>query len=192
MIKQKTFNRILAVGAVLLAVLLLVSHGYNDIIVTTRHGINFWDILLDGDFFAFYELNRCESGNWVYAKAQGCAYNILVYVIFALWNLPLYLLERFAGLDVMNTVPCLIYAKLLPVAAMAVTVVIVKKILETMDVPQEQHNFLLYLYGSSAMVMSVIFLYAICYKKCYYFSIILNKNYISATISSIQEFFLRR
>ena len=32
-------------------------------------------------------------------------------------------------------------------------------------------------------------IYANCYKKYYYFSILLNKNYISATISCVNTFF---
>ena len=156
--KTKLVKHAITWSTIFVLLLLLVSHNYNDLLVTTRHGINFWDILLDGDFLAFYELNRCESGNAVYNAVQGCAYNILVYITFAIWNLPLYLLERFAGLDVMNSIPCLVYAKLLPVTAMAVTVIILKKILETMEIPKKQHNLLLYLYATSSLLVSVIFI----------------------------------
>ena len=128
--RTRKFEMVLWICTICLFLVLLVSHAYNDIIVTTRHGINFWDILLNGDFLAFYDRNVTASGNTVYSDVQGCAYNILVYIVFAIWNLPLYLMERFASVDVMNSIPCLAYAKLLPVAAVAITAVIVKKILE--------------------------------------------------------------
>lgn len=156
--KQKTFERILLAGAAALAVFLLVSHNYNDILATTRHGINLWDILLDGDFFAFYDVNRCRPGNVYYSRIQGCSYNILVYVVFALWNLPLYLLERFADVDVMNSIPCLVYSKLMLVAALGITVAILKKILEALEIPQKKHRLLLYLYATSTVMTTIIFL----------------------------------
>lgn len=156
--RTRKFEMVLWICTICLFLVLLVSHAYNDIIVTTRHGINFWDILLNGDFLAFYDRNVTASGNTVYSDVQGCAYNILVYIVFAIWNLPLYLMERFASVDVMNSIPCLAYAKLLPVAAVAITAVIVKKILEELHVSKDQHSLLLYLYVSSTLLTTVIFI----------------------------------
>jgi len=158
MIKTKKFELALCIGTVLLACVLLVSHTYNDLLVTTRHGINFWNILKDGKFLEFYKVNRMASGNVYYDVVQGCAYNILVYIVFAIWNLPLYLLERFAGVDVMNTIPCLVYSKLLIVAGMGITVLLLKKILEDLKVPETCHSLMLYLYGSSTLLLTVIFI----------------------------------
>lgn len=143
---------------VCLLFVLLISHTYNDLVATTRHGINFWNILKDGKFLEFYEVNRMASGNIFYAKVQGCAYNILVYIVFAIWNLPLYFLERFAGVDVMNAIPCLVYSKLLVVVCTAVTMYILKKILEEFELPKEHLLLTLYLYVSSTLLVSVIFI----------------------------------
>ena len=156
--KSKKLWWALWIGTGLLAFVLLWSHTYNDIVVTTRHGINFWNILLDGQFLRFYKANVIASGNAFYGAEQGCAYNILIYFVFALWNLPLYLLERFAGIDVMNAVPCLVYSKLLVVAGLAVTVVLLKKILEELNVPEQYHNLILYLYASGTVLITGVFI----------------------------------
>lgn len=156
--KTKNFERALWVGTALLACVLLMSHTYNDIVVTTRHGINFWDILLRGEFLDFYTQNVAASGNVYYNAVQGCAYNILVYIVFAIWNLPLYLLERFAGVDVMNAVPCLVYSKLLIAVCMGITAFLMKKIMEDMKVPEKQHGLMLFLYVSSSLLLTVVFL----------------------------------
>lgn len=153
--KKLEWGVLILTAAMMLTILL--SQTYSDLLITTRHGINFWDILFDGDILAFYELNQCNSGNAVYTRTMVCSYNILVYVVFAVWNLPLYLLERFAGVDVMNAIPCLVYSKLLIVAAMVVTVFLVKRILEDMDVSEKRHNLILYLYVTSTLMVSVIF-----------------------------------
>lgn len=145
--------------AILLFVL-LISHTYNDILATTRHSINFWSILGQGKLLAFYELNCCPPGNNFYTTFQVCSYNILVYLVFAVWNLPLFLLEHFTGLDVMNNIFCLIYSKMLVVTATGVTVVILKQILKNLHIPENKHRMLLYIYGSSSLLISVIFITA--------------------------------
>ena len=63
MIKSKKLWWALCIGTGLLAAVLLVSHTYNDIVITTRHGINFWNILLDGKLLDFYKVNVLPSGN---------------------------------------------------------------------------------------------------------------------------------
>lgn len=160
MIKSKKFEWALYIATALLMLLLLVSHVYNDILVTVRHGINFWDNLFAGDILKFYNLNVVRSGNNYYTDIHRCAYNILVYIIFAVWNLPLYLLERFFQVDVMNNVACLVYAKLMLVAGVMVTVWILNRMLASLGVPQKSRKLLLYLYTSSSLMMSVIFINA--------------------------------
>lgn len=156
--KEKTFFSVLWTITVVLMVLLLFSHTYNDIVITTRHGINFWSILKNGDFFQFYQVNILESGNEFYSATQSCAYNILVYLVFAIWNIPLALLMAFTNIDVMNNVWCLSYAKLLPILALLVCAWLVKRILDLLRVPEKKQHMLVYLFFSSALVISVVFI----------------------------------
>ena len=158
MVKSKKLLWALSIGTALVAFVLLWSHTYNDIVVTTRHGMNFWNILLNGQLLDFYKVNIIASGNAYYGAEQGCAYNILIYVVFAIWNLPLYLLERFAGVDVMNAVPCLVYSKLLVVAGLVATVFLLKKIMEDLDVHEAYRDFALYLYASCSVLVTIIFI----------------------------------
>ncbi len=158
MIKTRKLELAVCTCSFLVCLILLISHTYNDIVITTRHGINFWNVLLEGKFLDFYKVSRIASGNDYYTAVQGCAYNILVYIVFAVWNLPLYLLERFAGVDVMNAIPCLVYSKLLVVACTAVTAAILRKLLEALHVSKEHHSLMVYLYLSSTLLVTVVFL----------------------------------
>lgn len=160
--KQKVsiFEIVLYTLTGLFLFILLISHIYNDILATTRHGINFWTILGQGNLLDFYELNQCPPGNFYYTTVQRCSYNILVYLVFAIWNFPLFLLERFAGVDVMNSIFCLIYAKMLVVGAAGFTVVIMKQILKSLQIPENKHRLLLYIYGTSSLLISIIFITA--------------------------------
>lgn len=148
---------VLWAGSFGLMLLLLLSHTYNDILVTAQHGINFWNILFDGDITHFFELNYVASGNNYYSAVQGCAYNILLYIIFAIWNIPLALLSAFTSVDVMNNILCIAYIKLLTVAAMVASVIILQKIFALLDVNKEQYGLLSLLYLTSTLMVSVVF-----------------------------------
>lgn len=148
---------VLCLSSCFVMALLLFCHTYNDILVTAQHGINFWNILFDGDILHFFELNYVASGNNYYTMVQGCAYNILFYVIFAIWNIPLALLSAFTNVDVMNNLFCIAYIKLLTVAAMIVSVIILRKILLLLNVDKEQHDFFTFLYLTSSLMITVVF-----------------------------------
>ena len=157
---KKNVPLIVFVCTISMFVILLVSHAYNDIIITTRHGINFWYILKSGELFDFYNVNRVASGNDIYADVQGCAYNILVYIVFAVWNLPLLFLEIFANVDVMNSILCLVYSKMLVVACLVITALVLRKILSVLEIPKENHSLILYLYVTSSLMVTVTFITA--------------------------------
>ena len=137
--------------------LLLFSHTYNDILVTAKHGMQFWKILFDGDILHFFELNYVASGNEYYSAVQGCAYNILLYFVFAIWNIPMALLSAFTNVDVMNNIFCIAYIKLMTVAAMAISVVILGRILRLLDVDRKNHGLLAFLYLTSSLMIAVVF-----------------------------------
>ena len=134
---------ILLLSAVIMAIALF-SHTYNDILITTRHGINFWSCLLEGDFFDFYKVNVCASGNDTYTVIQRCAYNILVYIVFAIWNFPLFILERFFSVDVSNNILCIVYSKMLVAVGLAISAIILKKILAFLCVEKKQQFLFIY------------------------------------------------
>ena len=141
--------KIMIVATIVVAVLLLFSHTYNDIVITTRHGMNLWDILFSGHFIDFYECNITVSGNTYYTVLQSCAYNILIYIVFAVWNIALVLLEKFAGVDVMNNMFCLAYSKLLIVTVALLSAKLVSRILELLDTSETDRKYFIYLYLTS-------------------------------------------
>lgn len=144
--------------AIILMIFLHFSHSYNDILVTAQHGMNFWKILFDGQLVHFYEVNYLASGNDIYCQVQGCAYNILLYVIFAVWNIPLALLSAFTNLDVMNNVFCIAYIKLLTVVAMIWSVVVLRRILRLLGVEENGLELFSFLYLTSTLMISVVFI----------------------------------
>ena len=159
--QNKTLQRFLIFGLIFVAGILLVSFTYGDILITTRHGINFWNILFNGRILHFYQDNIVPSGNLYIATENTAAiYNFLVYFVFAVWNFPLWLLERFADVDVMNNIFCLIYMKLLPVCATLLCAKIIGKILKETGATQERIKFTQYLYLSSTVILTNVLITA--------------------------------
>ena len=156
-LQNKTVQRILNCGLLILAGILLVSFTYMDILWSTRHGINFWNILFNGRILHFYQDNAVASGNLYQATYTLAAiYNFLVYLVFAVWNFPLWLLEKFAAIDVMNNIFCLTYMKLLSVCATLLCAKIIGKILKEADATKEQIKFTQYLYLSSTVILTSV------------------------------------
>ncbi|MCR5484203.1 MAG: hypothetical protein K6F09_01295 [Clostridiales bacterium] len=149
-----TLEKVLWIGTILLTALLFVSHNYNDLLITTRQGIDLWKIILNGDYIRFYELNRTPSGNDVYQVVQGCAYSFLVYLTVAVWNIPIAILERISDVDVMNNRICLCYEKGIILFGVIITAVLIKKLLEDFGVGKKESNIAMLLYFSSAELMS--------------------------------------
>ena len=146
------------ISLLLLLIVLFWSHNYSDLLLTTRHGINFWNILFDGQIHNFYHINITESGNVYYPDVNSCAYNILIYIIFAVWNIPLAILWKITSIDIMNNLLCLAWAKLLPVTAAVICARLVWLILEDLDVSKSRRQFATYLIFSSAILISAVFI----------------------------------
>ena len=82
---------------------------YADITVTSRFSLIFLDSLFDGSPLSFYS-NALASG----IAPEGAVYDIGMYIIFAVWNLPVWILQKTARLNAMS-VGALLWVKLLPV-----------------------------------------------------------------------------
>ena len=146
-------ERFLWISLFFIFMILFMSFNYSDLIITTGHGINFWDILTNGRIVHFYEDN--SSAPYVSISTGNCVYSFLYYIVFALWNFPLWLLGK-ASVDVMNNLPCLMWAKLLPVLAVWTTMKLIQRIMKTMGVSQKQIKLAVYLYLSSSMILTSV------------------------------------
>lgn len=139
----------------LIAITLFVSHSYNDIIITTRHGINLWYCLFDGKILNFFSYNAgIISGNDFFMIPQNAIYNFFIYVIFAIWNFPLWILENFAHVDVMNNFYCLIWSKTMIIFFLAISAQVLKKICIELKMNSNLVNWIVFYYLSSAFVFS--------------------------------------
>ena len=70
---------------------------YADITVTGQYGLVFLDSLFDKKLLSFYS-NALASG----IAPEGAVYDIGTYIIFGIWSIPIWILNKFTGVSVLS------------------------------------------------------------------------------------------
>lgn len=141
-------------------VLLFVSHLYGDIVQTTRFGMNLWDSIAQGRFTQFYIDN--EYGmveNRIYGGPQSPMYDIFIYILLAVWGLPLVIAEKL-GVDVMNSTLCWMWMKALIVLATGGVLLLVARMGQVLGLGKEKCRWMQFYLASSVMVLCPVFVMA--------------------------------
>lgn len=100
-------------GLAAVASFFFMSHP--DIWETANHSYVFLECLFSGQFLDFYEVVAAHE-NWYY-YINGANYNILIYIIFGIWELPVFIIHQLFSLPLdesfmihwAKAVPCFFY-----------------------------------------------------------------------------------
>lgn len=96
---------------ILISFLGFISFVYSDIADTTRNGINVWVLLFDGKLKDFYVYcSDCQISRY-FGYTAVCSYDMPIFFVFAIWDLPLYIYEKVTGLYALDNLFCLLWAK---------------------------------------------------------------------------------
>ncbi len=89
------------------ATLFYLMYTYTDIILTTKSGITFWYIITGKESLRdFYLVQYPLGSDIVYA-----GYDFFIYIIFAIWDFPLFIFEKITSTSFENYYITLLYAK---------------------------------------------------------------------------------
>lgn len=124
---------------------------YADITVTARFSFTFLDSLFDGKPISFYT-NALSTG----IAPEGAVYDIGMYVIFAIWNLPVWVLDKLFGINLLS-VGCLLWYKALLVFFMLTGAVVVKRIGQEVGYDDTTQNLVRIIYLLSFIVIFPVF-----------------------------------
>lgn len=151
-------NKIYWIFTVTIFLLLLPNFFYNDLIVTTRQSINLWHCIIDDSIFNFFAYNSNPDNlqTYSYIPIQGCAYSFVVYFVFALWNIPLFLLERVWNINIFAHPAIVFYSKLILVIFIFLSANILKKICLQLKMSESKASWAAYLFSTSALVFSCV------------------------------------
>ncbi len=116
MVKYYNENKIAWIIVMFLLLIIMLSMSFNDFYATVRSSMNLWDAVKDGHFLDYYAY--CEPGmpgnTWTSFGRKGsgaAAYDATIYLIFAIWNLPLWIYEQIQGANAFDSFALLFYSK---------------------------------------------------------------------------------
>jgi len=94
------------------------------------------------------------TGNSIYNVTQGAAYDFTIYIVFAVWNFPLWLLEHFLGVSVTENMFCLMYSKTFLLLMIGFTAKALMSIGETAKMPRNTQLWMIFCWLSSVLLFS--------------------------------------
>lgn len=88
------------------------AYQYSDLLITTSCGIELWTVLFSGDFFEFYNVTYTDIANAGYVIMDLTpGYDFFMYVVFAIWNFPLWIAKYVFKVNIWESVLALTWAK---------------------------------------------------------------------------------
>lgn len=138
-----------------ITLLLFYSYIYVDILEVTRLSFHYLDNLFSGMGRHFYT-EQIMLDSFAYVKYVEPTYEFPIYILFAIWNIPLYLLERFAGVDVLNNVACLMWVKTMIILFIGIFIHSLVKLCKTIDLSDNDIVFTVILFFTSNFFITSI------------------------------------
>ncbi|MBQ7827053.1 MAG: hypothetical protein IJ386_02175, partial [Clostridia bacterium] len=150
-ISSSKFSKIALWGSLIIAILLsYLVFWYSDIGDTLDNGVLLAESIVNGKFLEYYEYASVNSSVYSVYPAN---YNILLYAVFAIWNLPTVILHITSDFDYMVSTGAMLWCKaIIPVALLGVALV-VKKVTERLGGSDEDGTVAAFLSISSLCVM---------------------------------------
>lgn len=128
---------------VVLVTLIYCTMLFDDLIITYSHGLCFLDCLFEGNLKNFYEYAKVNS--W---EGWAAYYYISVYIIFAIWNLPIWLISKIADVDIYSST-CLLWAKGMNIFFVVLICFFINKIIKEFEIEEDKQNSIFFFFLSS-------------------------------------------
>lgn len=128
-------------------VIALVLFYYMDLQSLTVWTLNIWDTLAQtGNIRNYYEYSAMNLYQLTHAMVGS---DILIYLPWAIWNLPIWLLQRFAGLTAIDHFGMMLYSKLFLLAVFVLVLFLARKIANLLVTDKEDVRRMLFLSAGS-------------------------------------------
>lgn len=121
---------------------------YGDVEATIEHSFNFLDSVFSGKFLDFYQI-AIENGRF----GHPAVYDFPIYVVFAIWNLPVYILHKLIEIDYLNSFGCLLWSKMMMVFFTLVAAKILMEIGKELGLTRERCKWVAFFFMTGSMVI---------------------------------------
>ncbi|MDW4573363.1 hypothetical protein R8Z57_11330 [Microbacterium sp. M3] len=129
-----------------------VTFLYGDVKATFEHSFNFLDAVLAGRPRDFYQI-AIENSTF----GHPAVYDVPIYAIFAVWNLPTYLLYRYADFDYLTSTPAQLWLKLMLILFALVATWLVVRIAKTLGMTSKRSKWVAFYFLSSMSLFVPVF-----------------------------------
>lgn len=96
----------------LLGLFCLLTYCYTDLPLIVRHSLSLWRALGRGELFSFYQTATLLPVGETLPQTGEVPYDIWVYLLLAVWNLPVFLWELISGHTLETSLLALLWARL--------------------------------------------------------------------------------
>ncbi len=132
--------------------LAFVTFLYGDVKATFEHSFNFLDAVFAGRPQDFYQI-AIENSTF----GHPAVYDVPIYAVFGLWNLPAYFMYRYGDFDYLNSTPAQLWLKLMMVVFALVATRLVMAIARTIGVSAPRSKWVgFYFLSSMALFVPVL------------------------------------
>ena len=145
-------------GLGLLLAVCLVCYSYTDLPLIVRHSLNLWDCLGRGELFRFYQTATLLPIGDATAQTGEVPYDIWVYLLLAVWNLPVYLWENLSGLTFESNLIAMIWVRLAAVLPFVGANWAMLGIAQAMGRPRQQGLWACWAFSGSLFLLNGLFM----------------------------------
>ena len=139
----------------LLGVILLGAYAfflYGDVRATFEHSFNFLDAVLQGRIGDFYRIAIEHT-----STGHPAVYDIPLYLLFGLWNLPTYIIYRITGFQYLLSTPAQLWLKTMMVLAALLAAKVLVDIARDLGVGRQRSKWVAFFFLSSMTLFVPVF-----------------------------------
>ena len=139
----------------LLGIILLGAYAfflYGDVRATFEHSFNFLDAVLQGRIGAFYRIAIEHT-----STGHPAVYDIPLYLLFGLWNLPTYIIYRITGFQYLLSTPAQLWLKTMMVLAAILAAKVLVDIARDLGVSRQRSKWVAFYFLSSMTLFVPVF-----------------------------------
>ena len=129
---------------------------YGDIAHTTGCGIKVWDCLFEGKLSMFYSVSYTGLPGTFLEETGGGDYDFAMYVIFALYNFPLWIWEKLSGYSFLEFYATRLYSKGIVWIFSAISAYLIYKLALECELKKEEAKWASFLFYSSAIFFMAV------------------------------------
>lgn len=131
--------------AISIAIIMLLLFVYVDLESLTIWSTNMLDVLFNKDITKYYEYTASNIYNAPHQYVSGTLYNFMPW---AIWNIPIWILQRFLNFPILKTPLSLIWSKLFLVFCLIITLYFAYKIVMELTKDKNKALFTVFLSGT--------------------------------------------